>query len=427
MMNGLRAKILGIKSLKNSEFVKNTFTIFSGNVVAQAIPFLIEPIIARMYSPSDFAVLAVYISVANLFSIIATARYEMAIMLPADHKKAINILALSLFITLLISVLSLIVVWIFNTQITQILQSPELGTYLFFVPVSVFITGWYQSLNYWSIRQKRFKNVTYARVSQTVSNSGFNLAFGFAQLKSLGLMLAFFIGQVVSIVPLLYRFVRNDWKNLHWINRQEMKLQAIEHQDFPKINSIHAFSDIIQQSTVVFLISSFFGQLTLGLYSRTMRLLFAPASVIGSAIGQVFYQKASVEFKQNGTVKTLVVRTLRNLALISIPIFSLTMFFGDAIFAFVLGENWRVAGEFAQILSPWICLSFIIAPISQIPLIVGKQKAAFLRSLIGNGLIIVSVLFAGLIAKDIKVGFYLLSSLEVIYYSYLVYWFVKIS
>ena len=88
---------LTLKNIRASEFVKNVFTIFTGNVVAQAIPFLMEPVLARIYSPDDFAVVSVYLAVANLFSIVATGRYELAIMLPKEDKKSIK--GLNLFHT----------------------------------------------------------------------------------------------------------------------------------------------------------------------------------------------------------------------------------------------------------------------------------------------------------------------------------------
>ena len=116
-----------VSGIGRSEFLKNVFTIFSGNVIAQAIPFLIEPVIARIYSPEDFAVLSVYLSVANLFSIIATGRYELAVMLPKEDRKAVNVIGLSVAISLAVSVLSFLIVWVFNSQICNILENQDVS------------------------------------------------------------------------------------------------------------------------------------------------------------------------------------------------------------------------------------------------------------------------------------------------------------
>ena len=179
---------LNIKQYIKSEFLKNVFTVFSGNVIAQAIPFLIESIIARIYSPEDFAVLAGYLAIANLFTIVATGRYELAIMLPKKDRKAVNIIGLSIIISLFISVISFIIVWLFNTEICTILKNDNVSSYLYLVPISVLSVGWYQTFNYWNSRKKRFRNVTYAKTTQSITYSGTAIGLGHLGLIPSGLI-----------------------------------------------------------------------------------------------------------------------------------------------------------------------------------------------------------------------------------------------
>ena len=44
-----------------SEFVKSVLKVFTGSAIAQFVPFLIEPVLTRLYTPAEFGVLAVYI------------------------------------------------------------------------------------------------------------------------------------------------------------------------------------------------------------------------------------------------------------------------------------------------------------------------------------------------------------------------------
>jgi O-antigen/teichoic acid export membrane protein len=143
-----------LKKKLSSEFARNSLTIFTGNVIAQAIPFLAEPVLARLYTPEDFAVLAVYLSVANLFSIIATARYELAIMLPKEDRKAANVLGLSVLISFAVSFISFLIVLFFNSNICRILHNEDVSIYLYLVPLSVLSVSWYQIFNYWNSRKK---------------------------------------------------------------------------------------------------------------------------------------------------------------------------------------------------------------------------------------------------------------------------------
>ncbi len=414
------------KSYFASDFIKNVFTIFTGNVIAQAIPFLVEPIIARIYSPSDFAVLSVYLSVANLFSIIATGRYELAIMLPKEDRKSINLIAVSIIISLVISCLSLLLMAIFNSQICTILNNEDVSSYLYLVPLSVLSVAWYQIFSYWNSRKKRFKNVAYSKTAQSTVYAGSSIGLGYAGFTSSGLITSQIGGQFFAIIPLLRSFLKNDRKQLKSATVSEMKEVSYEYRNFPLINSLHAFCDVLRQSGEVFLLSYFYVKEKVGLHSRTLRLLFAPSAIIGTAIGQVFYQKASVCYQEKGDLQKLVKKVLFGIACMAVPTYLVVALWGDDIFAWFLGEPWRQAGEYGQLLTPWLCFSFIVSPISQIPLIVNKQKTAFLLSLLGHSLYLLAVIIGG-INHSIELGFILLSSFQTMYYILLIGWLLKIS
>ncbi len=411
------------KTKFSSEFVRNSLTIFSGNVVAQAIPFLAEPFLARLYQPEDFAVLAVYLSVANLFSISATGRYELAIMLPKEDKKAVNVLGLSVLISIGVSVLSFLIVWIFNSRICKILNNDDVSTYLYLVPLSVISVSWYQIFNYWNSRKKRFKNVMFSKTTQSVTNVAVNLSFA---IKSLGLVMGQFLGYLFGSFVLLFSFLRKDKDQLSYISKNEIKEVAVKYQDFPKINSIHAFGDVLKQSGEVFLLSYFYFKDKVGLHSRTLRLLFAPSSMIGSAVGQVFYQKASETYQNGGDLRGLLIKVLKTMALIAFPVFLTVALFGDDLFAWFLGEPYRMAGAYGRYLAPWLFFNFITMPVSQIPLIVSKQKKAFLISILGHTMYLSAVIIGGL-HKNILLGFVLLSIFSTLYYVGIILWFIKIS
>lgn len=407
----------------NSEFARNSLTIFSGNVIAQAIPFLAEPLLARLYQPKDFAVLAVYLSVANLFSIIATARYELAIMLPKEDRQAVNVLGLSVLISFMVSAVSFLIILLFNAKICKILHNEDVSSYLYLVPLSVLSVAWYQIFNYWNSRKKRFKNVMFSKTTQSVSTVAVNLSFA---IRSLGLVLGQFLGFLFGSFVLVFVFWRKDKDKLGMITRREMKEVALQYQDFPKINTIHAFFDVLKQSGEVFLLSFFYLKENVGLHSRTLRLLFAPSSMIGSAVGQVFYQKASETYMNGGDLRALLLKVLKIMALIALPVFTLVAFFGDDLFAWFLGEPYRMAGYYGRFLAPWLFFNFITMPVSQIPLIVSKQKTAFLFSLCGHSLYLAAVFIGGLY-HNILLGFTLLSIFSSLYYIFIIWWFVKIS
>jgi len=114
------------------------------------------------------------------------------------------------------------------------------------------------------------------------------------------------------------------------------------------------------------------------------------------------------------------------LFLISFPAFLSVALWGDDLFAWFLGENYRIAGVYGRYLTPYLFLNFIVSPISQIPLIVNKQKQAFLLSLCGHSFYLLAVIIGG-IYHDILLGFTFLSVFLSIYYIFLILWLIKIS
>ena len=206
-----------------------------------------------------------------------------------------------------------------------------------------------------------------------------------------------------------------------------MKAVGKTYENFPKINSLHAMGDEFKNIGVNTTISYVFSDVVLGFYSMTFRVLRAPLTVIGNSFGQVFFQKAAEMHGKGESIELLIKNTVKKLTIIALPIFLVILFFGPDLFAFVLGDNWRVSGEYTQYLTPWIFLNFVIAPVQQVAIIMNKQAKIFLLSIIGNVLIVGSILMGGFIFDDIKTGLLMLSLLQVFYYLYIYLWIKSLA
>ncbi|HHD79092.1 MAG TPA: translocase, partial [Epsilonproteobacteria bacterium] len=139
----------------------------TGTSIAQAIPLAISPILTRIYTPEDFGIFALYMSVASMIAVTATGRYELAIMLPKKDDDAMNIVALSIVISFFVSFITLLIVFSFNAQITHLLGNPEISFWLYFIPITVLLTGIYQSFNYWINRKKEYGRLATNKVIQS--------------------------------------------------------------------------------------------------------------------------------------------------------------------------------------------------------------------------------------------------------------------
>ena len=94
------------KKIFRSPFIKSILTLVTGSSIAQAITLLVTPILSRIYSPADFGVFTFFMAIVGAFALIATLRYEIAIMLPKKDQEAVNIVSLSLIINALCRLLA---------------------------------------------------------------------------------------------------------------------------------------------------------------------------------------------------------------------------------------------------------------------------------------------------------------------------------
>ena len=413
---------------KRSEFSKNILTLVSGTAISQAIVLALSPVISRLYTPYEFGIFGTYMSIVSAIAIFSAGRYELAIVLPEKDEDAINLFAIAFIINILVSVcsfiISLIIILFFSAQLQL---SENIIFWLYFLPLFVFFIGCYQVLSNWANRKKNYKSISYYRVSNSLITSTANIGLGALKTGSAGLFIGNLLGNILSVFVFwgtLFSEIRSLSK---FVSRKKMSDIAKLYKKFPLTNSFQAASDIFQINGVIYFISYFFSQTVVGSFSYTIRILQAPMNFIGGSIAQVFYQEASSLKNQNKEISSLVSSTMQKSALIALPVPVILMLFGPEIFAFVFGEQWREAGEYARILSPWFLFDFIRATVSQVVFVTGTQSRLLQFSLIGNAIVILAMLYGGMISHDVHRGFILFSALQSLLTLYILFWFLRIA
>jgi O-antigen/teichoic acid export membrane protein len=391
------------KYFKSSEFFKNVVTLISGSMLAQFIPFLLAPIVARLYYPGDYAVLAAYSSISVLLTIVATGMYDSALMLDATDQEAINTASVAVTITLTISVFAGMVIIIFRDSIANFTGNESVSFWLYLVPLTVFFTGLYSTLAVWTNRKKRYKRLAVNKVIQTISTTGLTIGLGFAGWREKGLLVSMISGQAIAFLLLFTQTLKEDKALIRFIKKNSIKLSLKKHIDFPKYNMPQGFLDGLRESSIILIISNNFTSSILGSYSYAISMLNKPLQIIGNAFGQVFYQSATEKFNNKSDLYTFTLKTVKTLALISAPFFLTVIIFGKPIFSIVLGNRWAEAGMFAQILSIWLFFRFILSPITQIPIILKRQKTFFLFGLLYNITMPVTILVTTLLTLNIVI------------------------
>ncbi len=396
-----------INKLKpKSDFTRNVLTLMTGTTVAQAIPIAISPILTRIYTPEDFGLFALFMGLVSILAIVSTGRYELAIMLPKKDENAIHIAILAIVISFSISTLLFFVFWAFNQEITSLLGNKAISIWLYFIPLTIFITSIYQSLNFLNIREKQYKNVAKSKVLQSTTLSVSSVGIGYSPLNNIGLISGQIIGQISAAIYLTYKTLRNNRLKSIKINKLKIFALAKRYQEFPKVVTWTGALNTSSVHAPVLILTSIFSLKVVGFYSFAQRIITLPNALIAGAIGQVFYQEVSKKHLLEEKA-ILFKRTLLKLLKIAAPIFAFIFVFGDKIFAFVFGSEWIVAGEYAQIMSLWLFPVFVISPLSQLYNILEEQRVFLKLNILSFSLRVISLLIGGLLFNDILVTLYL--------------------
>jgi O-antigen/teichoic acid export membrane protein len=380
----------------NKVYYRNFLTMLSGNTVSQVIPFFIAPILSRTFSREEFAVLANFMAIVGVIGIVSTGRLELAVPIPQEHKKAQEIAFTGFLITLGLGLISLLIP-LFAYQIGQLYDDSILPEYLWLVPLAVISYGLLGLTNNWNLRHERFHLISIGKISQSIVNNGLAAMLGYIGWGVNGLIIAWLLSQYINIVILLVGVNRKiKYKDFGLIS---LKTTLKEYKDFPLINSLHAFSDIfITQFLLFWMISSYFGLIELGLFAMMNKYIKAPIVLVSSSVSQLFYVEAGKAINKGISLFPIIKKTVRTSVLFAIPFTVVLISLGPEIFRWYLGEKWEIAGVYAQYLSPMLFLYFVISPISGLPILLQKQKQAFIFSLIGSSFTIF-IFFIGIYFK----------------------------
>ncbi|BCK11406.1 hypothetical protein VCSRO207_2485 [Vibrio cholerae] len=337
----------------------------TGTGIAQAIPIAIIPILTRMFSPEDFGLLALYAACVSILGVVATGRYEIAIMLPKDDEDARLLLQLSMLFALFVSLLISIPISIWNAQIAHFLGNEDIAVWLYLVPVSVLFTGIYQALTYWNNRQKKFINTAVSRVNQSLFQGFAQTLLGFLQVSG-GLIWGQFIGIVSGSIYLLKKD-RNYKSLIRKSKINSIQKQGIKYHKFPTYGVWGALCDAGAVQMPIILLTKFYSNSVTGMFSLTFRVLNMPTSIISSAIAQVLFQKV-VEISQTEPEKLnlYIIKMFLLLFVIYLPAVPILFIWGENLFSIIFGNEWSQAGVYAGYLVIAIAVRFAVSPLSAV-------------------------------------------------------------
>lgn len=353
--------------------LRATLTLLTGGALAQALPLLLGPWLARLYSPQEFGIYHLFAAVAANIAVVACARYEFALPLAADAREADALRRLGLVLLAGVTVLCALgaALWAWMGS----------ASWPLWLPLSVAVLGALSLATLWATRAQRFRALAGARVLQHGGGAAAQVAAGVAQGGVHGLIAAPIAAALAALALLRLPLGRGASTG----SADELKAAAQRHREFPLLNTPHAFLGALQDTLTMALITAQLGAAAGGAWGLALRYLKAPATLVGGALSQALYPRLASAGGITADARHTVRRAMLALAAIAAPLVIGLWLVGPDLFAWAFGERWREAGELARALALYIGVHFVASPLAVVTMAWGAQAWALKLALIGQG------------------------------------------
>ncbi len=415
-----------LKRYRESEFIRNIFTLVSASSLAQAIAIGIYPLLTRIYSPSEHGLFALYMSIISVTSIVSTGKYELAVMIPREEKEGAALSILSFRILLIFSILLIIPVFFFNEFFTRLLGNPQIGQWLYFVPFSTFLLGASAIFSYWSNRNKKYRRIAGANLGQSIINSGVKVSSAGMNIPAGGLVGGAICGQMGGALIFFGSILRKERSIFRNLRGYDFHKLAGKYSFFPRFNMLHYLVNNFSTVLPIFVFSKYFTPEAVGFFSIGFMMVNRPMNLLTSSFTQVFSQRIIEKYNKGLSIHGETMKFVKRLFIFGIFPFAAVAVFGVPVFTFIFGPQWHEAGRFMQVMLPWFFVIFLSSPLSFLPDMLSRQKKAMWLD-INKFVLRILALALGVLINNIYLAVVFFSGISFWIVLYNLYWYLTLS
>ena len=352
-----------VEPLAGNPFLRSVGLLASGAALAQVVTILALPVLTRIYLPSDFSALALFSALSIIASLGSCLGFDLAIPMARSRRDAVGVAGCA-FISLLgvtLVVSALVIIALLGFGDAQAIARWPVTTFAL-LPLSTFIIGGYNLVEYWTMRQGRFADISGARIFQALCGSALQIGLGFAGWGALGLFIGYIAVSSLGMIRLAWRICAQDSRYAAFLRVSVLNDARRRYASFPKYTGPEAVANAASVYVPMILISAGSSGAVLGFVMLAQRLLQAPLMLIGRSVAQVYTSGAADAYRRGGLSDETagVLRLL--IGVIAGPALFLPFVAPDLAYVF-LGREWREVGVYMVWLMPWAILHFLASSV----------------------------------------------------------------
>lgn len=353
-----------IKQLTQSKFARNVAVVATGTAGAQAIAMAFSPAITRIYGPETFGAMGTFIAIFEMISPLAALSYPLAMVLPKQDSDAIGLAKISLWIALLTSLITAVVLILFKTSIVDAFNLHTIEAYILILPITMLFAVLMTISSQWTIRKRLFNLKAKSAIIQALIISLMKAGLGLLNPSAIILIGTTSFGYLLQAV-LIGIGIREKNKDDNPSTHSSYQVSGLlkQYKDFAYFRTPQIFLNSIGQSLPILMLANLFTPAAVGFYVLARTVLFVPSNLIGTSVAEVFYPKFVETIRNGESGKKLLIKACATLAAIGSLPYLVLIAFGPWLFALIFGADWREAGEYSRWMSAWLFVVLVTRPI----------------------------------------------------------------
>lgn len=341
-------------------------TIFKGNFISKFVLVIGGLLLAKYYGAPEYGVFSIYISITSIISVLLSFSQEHVIILEGNEAEVSNNFTSSSIISIIAMLFCFLLVFI-------PLGIPK--TIIILGIFSGYLSVYTNNSKFLLVRKKKFKIVSVLTMTDAVVSFLFQVLFVFIKIEN-GLVIGSLVGFITAFVVAIFfskkYFSFPDFRQYFQTVKQRMELLKYTYPS--------TLINALGNNMMPILISFYFVSSLLGEYTLAVKIISVPLLMISSSIAMVYYPKAAEIYNKEKDTTALFKYTRKMSLLNFYIIFSLYVIInviGIPILELFFNKEWENLGQFIFLMSFGYLSRSLINPISDILIILNKNKIAF--------------------------------------------------
>lgn len=351
------------------------------------------PILSRLYTPADFGLFTVYLSLVNICGPIAGLKFESGLYAARTRRDARLTLALSLITMASVATMGFFALPAIASRLPG-LDPASAGIAARMTAVGILFSGTWSLSSAWAIRRDAMPALGVARFAQPTAMTILQVAAGLLFPSGVALVVAHLMSHVGYTTYLFSRTLgRRDLVALRPRFWPALRRHARANARFPMFLAPAQVATLMVSNLPPVLLSAIYGAAIAGHCGVAYRIVAAPLTVVSLPLGAVVVGAAS-RAARFADIRPLALKAFAAaLVVVAVPLLALAVL-APSLAGAALGPAWAVTG---QIIAPFAILGAaqaMAAPFSELTSVYRMQGLRFFTE-VGTAVLVVASIGAG--------------------------------